>query len=256
MIDFAALQMRYQPFPLGVMRPALPPQLYEQCVAAFPDASLFQRVDDLGVKYSLSEKYASRNYAQVVRNTPVWQQLHRWIKSDAFILAALAALRARGVDLDYEGVRAPLWRKLKRMGKDIARRRPIEHFPQLTARFEFSMLPADGGCIRPHTDNPQKIITLVVSMCREGEWSGNYGGATDILRPRDESLLYDQRNNRDLDFAAMETLHSYDYLPNQILMFVKTFNSWHAVAPMTGPAAANAAGALMRKTLTINIEAR
>jgi hypothetical protein len=34
------------------------------------------------------------------------------------------------------------------------------------------------------------------------------------------------------------------------VVFVKTFNSWHSVRPMTG-----SGSALMRKTLTINIEA-
>jgi hypothetical protein len=34
-------------------------------------------------------------------------------------------------------------------------------------------------------------------------------------------------------------------------MFVKTFNSWHSVRPMTG-----AGSEAMRRTLTINIEAR
>lgn len=55
--------------------------------------------------------------------------------------------------------------------------------------------------------------------------------ATDVLTPKDETLSFDQLNDRVLEFADI--------------------NSWHAVAPMRGPA-----GNLMRKTLTINIEAR
>jgi len=251
LINFDALQMRYQPYPIGAIRPALPPQLYKQCVAEFPDVALFERVDHLGVKYSLSEKFAARNYTRFVRSTPVWRELHEWIKSDAFIAAALAALRKRGVDVGFDELHVPLLRRVKRAVRDIASGRTIRHSPTLSARFEFSMLPADGGCIMPHTDNPEKIITLVVSMCGEGEWSDNYGGATDVLRPKDETLSFDQLNDRALEFADMETLHSYPYVPNQVLMFVKTFNSWHAVEPMRGPA-----GNLMRKTLTINIEAR
>src|SRR5256885_897092 len=57
--------------------------------------------------------------------------------------------------------------------------------PVLSARFEFSMLPANGGFIRPHTDSPHKIITLVVAMLNEGEWNPEFGGGTEVLRPRD-----------------------------------------------------------------------
>jgi hypothetical protein len=48
----------------------------------------------------------------------------------------------------------------------------------------------------------------------------------------------------------MEVLDTFEFTPNQVVVFVKTFNSWHSVRPMTG-----AGSPLMRKTLTINIEA-
>ena len=250
MLDFAALQLSYDPFPIGAMRPAMSSDMFARCVAAFPNVALFERVEHLGVKYSLSEKYAARNYHRFIATTPVWQEIHRWIKSEAFISAALRALRERGVDLGYEVRVAPM-RRIKSALRDITRGRHIRHTPALTARFEFSMLPADRGCIMPHTDSPEKIVTLVVSMCAPDEWSADYGGATEVQKPKDPALLFDQLNDRTVDFAEMETLSSYPYVPNQALMFVKTFNSWHCVQPMRGPA-----GNIMRKTLTINIEAR
>jgi hypothetical protein len=47
----------------------------------------------------------------------------------------------------------------------------------------------------------------------------------------------------------MEVLDTYEFTANQAVIFVKTFNSWHSVRPMTGRDS-NA----LRKTLTINIE--
>ena len=47
----------------------------------------------------------------------------------------------------------------------------------------------------------------------------------------------------------MDVLHTFEFVPNQSLIFVKTFNSWHSVTPMSG-----AGSDAMRKTLTINIE--
>ena len=53
------------------------------------------------------------------------------------------------------------------------------------------------------------------------------------------------------NFKDMDVLDTYEFTPNQAVMFVKTFNSWHSVRPMTGQGSE-----AMRKTLTINIEPR
>ena len=119
---------------------------------------------------------------------------------------------------------------------------------RLNARFEFSMLPAQGGFILPHTDSPQKIITLVVGILREGEWNSSFGGGTEVLRPRDTTANFNYKNKW-LEFDEVETLTTFDYEPNNCVVFIKTFNSLHAVRPMTAQDPN-----LMRKTLTINIE--
>jgi hypothetical protein len=49
-------------------------------------------------------------------------------------------------------------------------------------------------------------------------------------------------------FEDAEPLHTFDFRPNQCVIFIKTFNSLHCVRPMAG------AGSQMRRTLTINIE--
>ena len=55
--------------------------------------------------------------------------------------------------------------------------------------------------------------------------------------------------NGKAEFEDMEKLAVYEFEPNQCVLFVKTFNSWHCVRPMQG----NGANA-MRRSLTINIE--
>jgi hypothetical protein len=120
--------------------------------------------------------------------------------------------------------------------------------PPLKSRFEFSALPADGGNLTPHTDAPTKIVTLIVSMAEEGEWNPAFGGGTDVNRPRDTRYMYNYYNEL-ASFEDMEVLHTYPFQPNQVIVFVKTFNSWHSVRPMTGTGSKH-----LRKTLTINIE--
>jgi hypothetical protein len=121
--------------------------------------------------------------------------------------------------------------------------------PWLTARFEFSALPADGGCVTPHTDNPDKIVTMVVSMAEEGEWDPAWGGGTDVNRHKAPARSFNRMNHK-ADFAEMEILETFPFEPNQGVLFVKTFNSWHSVRPMTG-----SGSKAMRRTLTVNIEA-
>lgn len=74
---------------------------------AFPDAALFERIDKFGLKYSLSEKYAPRAYSQLVRSSPVWRIMSRWIWSDDFITGVLNALRIRNIDLGFKAARLP-----------------------------------------------------------------------------------------------------------------------------------------------------
>jgi hypothetical protein len=86
-------------------------------------------------------------------------------------------------------------------------------------------------------------------MIREGEWDPAFGGGTDVNRPKDPRLYYNELN-RQAEFDEMEVLETFPFEPNQAVVFVKTFNSWHSVRPMTGRGSP-----AMRKTLTINIEA-
>jgi hypothetical protein len=47
----------------------------------------------------------------------------------------------------------------------------------------------------------------------------------------------------------MEVIDTFEFSPNQAVMFIKTFNSWHSCGHDRQGLAA------MRRTLTINIEA-
>ena len=245
--NYDHLQFRYEPFPIGLAKPLMEGPGYREMLAAYPDKELFAYLPELGHKYSLSEKNNPKGYQELIRNRPVWREFHHWLKSEGFIAGVLQALRERHIDLGYRKLPRPADRFAK-LAKNLVRGRRDPGRPPLAARFEFSMLPAAGGHIVPHTDSPGKIITLVVSMVDEGEWDPAFGGGTDVNWPKDETKSFNQMN-RVAAFDEMEVLHTYPFTPNQCVLFVKTFNSWHSVAPMHGPAGK------LRRTLTINIEA-
>jgi hypothetical protein len=85
-------------------------------------------------------------------------------------------------------------------------------------------------------------------MNKPDEWDYSWGGTTDVVWPKDRRYVYNQ-NNTYFNFDQVDTLKKMDFNPNQAVIFIKTWNSWHAVSPLQ----ATAPGKL-RKTLTVNIE--
>ena len=243
------LKFRYEPFPIGFSKPVLDEDCYRQMVDNYPPLELFKYIPKIGKKYSLSERYHGRKYRDFIQSNPVWRDFYRWLKSDDFVYGVLDALKQRHLDLGFKRQNSPAKRAWKRT-KDLMRGRFSRAAAGLSARFEFSMLPADGGSVTPHTDAPGKIVTLIISMIDDDEWNPAFGGGTDLNRPKDESLIFNPMN-RQAGFEDMEVLDTFPFTPNQAVVFIKTFNSWHSVRPMVGTDS-NA----MRKTLTINIEAR
>lgn len=247
MLSFKNATFIYEPYPIGVAHGVFEPSFYEDLVNSFPPVELFSFMPFHGNKYSLSEVNNPDKYHEYVRTTPVWSEFHRWLKREEFPGEILAMLREHKIDLEVPSQPAANGSGGSRL-KRLVFGNPGAPPPVLSARFEFSMLPANGGFIRPHTDSPQKIITLVVAMLGKGEWNPAFGGGTDVLRPKDITNNYNFKNNY-LEFDEVETLTTFEYQPNQCVIFIKTFNSLHAVRPMTAQD-----GQLMRKTLTINIE--
>lgn len=245
MLSFKNVRFLYDPYPIGVARDIFEEQFYRALVASFPPVELFSFMPLLGNKYSLSEVNNRDAYENYIRTSPAWLEFHKWIKREEFPGEIISMLREHKIDLDVPSqTNGPGASRLRRLALGHVR----SSVPTLNARFEFSMLPASSGFILPHTDSPQKIITLVVGILPEGEWDPSFGGATEVLKPKDITNNYNFKN-RYLEFDEVETLAAFDYRPNNCIIFIKTFNSLHAVRPMTATVQN-----LMRKTLTINIE--
>jgi len=244
--NYDHLNFVYEPFPIGLAKPVMDEQVYSELTNAWPDTELFEFKPELGNKYALSQKFHSRQYHDFVSSTPVWKGFHRWIKSDDFVYGIIDVLKKHNIDLGYKRMSFP--RRMQKRIKNVLHGNLFPRIPKLRARFEFQMMPANGGHILPHTDTPQKIITLVISMAQEGAWDPAFGGGTDMNRPKDirQNFNYLNRQSR---FEDMEVVNTFEYTPNQAVIFIKTFNSWHSVQPMQGTDSS-----AMRKTLIINIE--
>ena len=247
LLDFSNLKMRFEPFPIGIARPVIDDATYRRLLESFPSIDLFDDyayIGKRGDKLTLSEKVNYRKYHRIIAEEP-WKSFYGWIKSADFHYYIMGVLQNNFVDLGYK--RVSIWARAAKLIKD----RNFSYFarnPVLRSRFEFSILRGSGGYLPPHTDAPSKAVTIIVSIAREAEWSPAWGGGTSVNRPKDARLNYNKMNIPG-DYADMEVVETYPFLPNQAIIFVKTHNSWHSVEPIHAPDPQ-----ALRRTLTINIE--
>lgn len=244
MFSLANAEFVYEPYPICYARDVFPAGEYDQMCREYPDIKLFEYKPELGHKYSLSEANNGPAYAKFIAGNKTWSDFHERIKSPEFISETLTFLTSHGVDLGINRYSVAS----KRKGRKPSLLARLKRETELSARFEFSMMTPDGGHIRPHTDAPDKLITFVLSMIAPGEWDQAWGGGTQVCLPNDRTKIYNHVNKY-MDFGDVSVLTSYAFHPNQCLLFIKTYNSWHQVEPTKGPA-----NGAMRKTLTVNIE--
>jgi len=246
MIEFNLQHARfdYEPYPVCYIPDFLKPELYAALTAAYPARELFHYSTNIGGKYSLSEISERANYHRFLEDTPVWREFFAHVKSREFVALVAQFLKEHHIDLrldDFAYVQSMRYRR-----RDPWRR--MFNTQVIRSRFEFSAMSAAGGGILPHTDAPTKLVTLVVSMIRDGEWNeAQWGGGTSMVMPKDRSRIYNH-HNKYMQFPEVDVVRTFPFQPNQCVLFIKTYNSWHSVQPMTGPESA------LRKTLTINIE--
>jgi len=248
MLNFQTAEMRYEPYPLAVLRPSLDATTYDELCDNFPDISLFGPIRGYDYKLSLSEKFAADNYHKFIKENKPWNRFHGWLKSDEFIRATVEFLKQRNVDLDIDECFEPTSKRIGRALGAVGRGSWPSKFPRLRSRFEFSVLKADGGEVAPHTDTPKKIITLVQTMIKDGEWDPAFGGGLDVNRPTDTKYAFNWKNKM-VPWDKIEVLDTIPFVPNQCTVFVKTFNSLHSVRKMK-----ESGSKALRKTVTIVIE--
>jgi len=259
MLLFDNFVFDYKPFPIGVAKPFLEPGLYRELASTYPNPAEFApfRVNAGGqvTKFSLSGRTDARLLAGFLDRHPAWRTFYEYLYSAEFMDTLLDHLEHNGLRVLKKRSRG-LNRWINRAAPRLARagvpgiEQLIHDLPRKTggvaSKLEFSAIPANDGGLLPHTDSPGKIVTLVLAFPEEGEWDPAYGGGTSIVEPLDDREYFNPFN-KSLPFEAVDVQRVVEYQPNQAMLFIKTFNSWHAVMPTHGPAG------LWRKTLTVNV---
>jgi len=226
-----------QPFIYGFVDNYLPAGLYEQLVRDFPDPH--------GYGFSKTLEYG-KTYSTYQAGESI-----EWIESVSRGWAAtIRTLSSRPYIGDCERWARPF---LSRVRKRVAHKRwrvwPEEKagLSDLSVQFdcEFSSLRRSTS-LPPHTDRMSKILSFVLYF-PPLDWRPEWGGGTELYRPRDPRFNRNWSNFR-LPRSCMELVFDSGFVPNRLLFFVKTQNSWHGVAPLQCPPE------VARRTFNFNIE--
>lgn len=240
--NYKNAQFDYEPYPICYIPNFLPADDYKALSESYPSLDLFRFMLNLGNKYSLAQVNNQKQYYKFLNSNQKWKEFYDTVKSKIYVDELLDFLKSRDIDLGFKDFK--YISKMKKYRGLISR---LADRDEIGSRFEFSVMKANGGHILPHTDGPKKYITVVLSMIQPDEWQPAWGGGTDVVLPKRREKIYNFVNKQSR-FEDMEVIKTFPFVPNQAVIFIKTYNSWHSVLPMTGPESAN------RKTLTINIE--
>jgi hypothetical protein len=77
MFRYENVSFDYEPYPIGVARPALNAATYDAMVKSFPPIELFEYKKEKGEKYSLSQVNNPSKFRKYVASSPPWLAFQR-----------------------------------------------------------------------------------------------------------------------------------------------------------------------------------
>src|SRR4051812_39712909 len=84
--NYSNFNFDYEPYPIGVAREFIEPSYYRRLVENFPPIDIFGGFyDPESNKKGLSELYNPDSYHRFIRETPVYLDFYKYIKSPQFI---------------------------------------------------------------------------------------------------------------------------------------------------------------------------
>lgn len=242
------------PFPHVICSEIFSELNYSDLVNNFPSINLFQDLSNRNPnkfkKYSLSKRNNREEFLKFLKSNHIYKKLHQYICSEKFKKILVEDFLKKEINIDF-GIKVEKKSLSKKIIKDIfSLNFPIPE-QELEIVMEFSSLPFDGGFLAPHNDGQDKLASIVIPIISDEEEAlfTNSNGATVFLKTKDPNKSFNIINNT-YSFEEVEILKNIDFKKNKFLIFFKTYNSLHAVYPLTKKSDSN----LFRNSITINIE--
>ena len=197
------------PYPVGIINPIFDKNMYDEMVSSFPSVDLFTFRSELGGKSSLSSRFDKR-YNKFIKENSIWSDFYQYINSDECFFKILKLLKNNHIDLYNSGhkfinTNISFNNRIYKFIKKISLNKLKLSSSPFYSKFEFSVMKGSGGHILPHTDSPRKIITIVINIVNENEWTEDWGGGTSIVRTKDKQKNYNYLNKQ-FEFNEVENI--------------------------------------------------
>jgi hypothetical protein len=211
----------YDPYPHALFEKVFDDRFYESLCKEFPLKQNYEKVDFdkqnkiKQNKFIINETHQS--FKEILKNNKNIYDLYHHLRNKKFKDLILSLLEKNHISLPKtEDIFKKIYKKIKK----------IENFG-----FEFSMIPTDGGFIKPHTDGADKLISFVIPIVENDNLLKVTNSGTAILKPTEDKFKYNYLNMT-VPFESTEVIRQIPFKRNQIFLFIKTHNSLHSVGPM------------------------
>ena len=216
-----------EPFLHGSVDDYLPESVYRLLKLSVPDEAILFNYD---VESNATDR---RRREAFVAENPGWKALLDFFGSGPF----LADVHRLIFPAAHDGVKT--WTPANQSEQsEAAAGVPV------TVTFKLSST-GRGEWVQPHTDNSQKILSILLYF-PDDDWQESYGGGTDVYEPK-QALLKRNWHNIEAPFEWMRHRHTFSFAPNRLVFLLKTANSWHGVSPVMCPPG------MRRRTMLVTI---
>jgi hypothetical protein len=225
MINITESEVSYYPYPHILFKKIFSENIYNHLKDEFPTINELnfnsfdnKRHELKQSKYNLTN--LDKNFNNIIKNKKFTFELYNFLKSETFINSLIFFLNSKNLNINYNS-KENFYKKL------------IKRFilKKIDFTFEFSAINTDGGFINPHTDGPNKIITLIIPLIDNSKIYEVKNCGTKILETHDEKYSYNFMN-KTVPWEAIKIVKEIPFLDNQMMMFIKTHNSLHSVGPI------------------------
>ena len=224
-ISSAQWQVFDDPYVFGFADNFLPPDVFETLRTEFPSSDSLPSMETLQYGKTFQQIGPDDPLMASERFPDSWRHVMSTIRSAGF----LEDVRSWATDYVRPFRRpAPDGSPYLRLFGD----RPALREWTVDVTYEFSMLKRDT-MLPPHTDSTDKILAFVLYF-PSTEWQSEWGGGTQIYRPRDKQYNANWSNSR-MPLTDVDLVFDSGFKPNRLFFFVKSANSWHGVTRLACP---------------------
>jgi hypothetical protein len=224
MINLNNSEVYYKPYPYILFKDVFDNNFYKSLCSEFPLLNELVKLDfDKKRNQHKQDKYfltnLDKSFSRLISCKKNMNNLYNFLKSPFFLNHLINFLNKNNLRINYY-IKLGVLSKIKKL-----------IFNKTDFTFEFSSMSTKNGFINPHTDGPNKILTLIIPIITDPRIKNIKNSGTNILESLEDKYEYNFMNFA-VPFESVRSIKEIPFLENQILMFIKTHNSLHAVGPM------------------------